>query len=126
MQGGTLTRVPPTASPQQQAAVLNDIIDRLNGLLKAQVFSDGSNKRMIIGFQKDGWGAGQDFGIKVSIPGIDVTKATDAQLLFKMDLATWSYYDPSTGKNFMQVGVLPNGVGGIAVAKPGYNVSEAF
>lgn len=101
MQGGTLKRIAPTASKEEQAAMLNDVIDRLNGLLKAQVFSDATTKRMFIGYQKDGWGVGKDFGIKISIEGVDVTKATDDELLFKMDMETWLWYDASSNASFL-------------------------
>jgi hypothetical protein len=126
MQGGTLQHLPPNASKEEQTAVINNILDRLNNILQSQVLSDGSNKRMIIGYQKDGWGTGKDFGIKVSIEGVDVTKATDSQLLFKMDLATWFFYDPTSHDNFMQFGVLPDGSGGMVVAAPGSDVADLF
>lgn len=124
MGGGTLPRVAPTATNQQQIAAINDIIDHLNAMLKTQVFSDGSTKRMLIGFQKDGWGVGKDFGIKVSVAGIDVTTATDAQLLMKFDLETWFYYQD--GVDVGQVGKLPNGKSGEAWAKSGQSVNNAF
>lgn len=126
MSGGTLQNIPPNASREEQTAALNDVINRLNGLLKQQIFSDGTSKRMLIGYQKNGWGEGQDFGMKVSIEGVDVSKATDAQLLFKMDLTTWYYYDPTTNKNVVQLGILPDGKGGVAVAKAGNDVEDAF
>lgn len=145
MQGGTLQRVPPTASREQQVAVLNDIIDRLNSMLRTQVFSDGSNKRMLIGYQKDGWGVGMDFGIKVSIEGVDVNTATDEQLLFKMSVDHWTwrnangdlvkdfdvtggtdrYYDEN-GVNFMQIGLLPDESSGWVVATEGQNVEDLY
>lgn len=124
--GGFLPPVPPNAGQQVQIAAINDVINRLNSMLKQQIFSDGTSKRMIIGYQKDGWGTGKDFGMKVSIDGVDVTKATDDQLLFKMDLSTWYFYDPTTKKNSVQIGILPNGNGGVAVAKSGNNVADAF
>ncbi len=126
MQGGFLNEIPPNASLEIQIATLNGVIRRLNEVLKGQIFSDGTNKRMIIGFQKDGWGPGKDFGIKISIEGSDVTTATDQQLLFKMDLKTWSFYDPTTHKNFMQFGVMPDGTGGITVVESGYNVLDVY
>ena len=126
LSGGYLQRVPPNATSQQQAVILNNVIDRLNQMLKSQVFSDGQTKRMIIGYQPNGWGDGKDFGMKISVPGVDVTKAKDSELLFKMDMATWYFYDPETRKNFMQMGVLPDGEGGWAVAKDGFNVQDAF
>lgn len=124
MQGNSLQRLPPNASKEQQTAVINDILDRLNELLKTQVFSDGNNKRLIIGYQKDGWGPGKDFGIKVSEEGVDVTQATDEQLLIKFDLETWFYYED--GVDVGQVGKLPNGRNGEAWSKDGESVSGAF
>lgn len=126
MTGGSLQTLPANAPLSSVVSVLNNIIYNLNNQLQTQVFADSTSKRMIIGFQKDGWGTGKDFGIKVSLPGVDVTQATDAQLLFKMDLQTWSWYDPSSHKNFMQLGVLPDGSGGVVVAAPGLNVSDLF
>jgi len=126
MQGGTLQRVPPNATQQQQITILNDVIDRLNNLLKTSVLSDGTSKRMIFGYQKDGWGPGKDFGIKISIEGVDVTEATDAQLLFNMDMETWSWYTPDGQYNHTQIGTLPDGTGGVDVAATGQNVADAY
>jgi hypothetical protein len=126
LDGNYLQRVPGGADLQQVIGVLNDVVNVLNNQLQQQIFSDGTNKRMIIGYQPSGWGAGKDFGIKVSAPGYDVTTATDAQLLFKMDLQTWYFYDPKTSKNFMQFGILPDGTGGWVVAETGHDVSEGF
>lgn len=126
LQGGMLQRLPLGATSDVMVSVLNDIVDRLNAQIKTQIFSDGANKRMLIGYQKDGWGVGKDFGIKVSMPNVDVNSATASQLLFKMDLETWFYYDPDTQKNFMQIGILPDGSGGWAVADIGHDVSEGF
>jgi hypothetical protein len=127
MQGGTLQNIPPNASREQQMASLNDVINRLNALTKSIVFSDGQNKRMLIGYQKNGWGDGKDFGIKISIDGVDVSKASDSQLLFKMDMQTWFFYNPDdSNHNVMQLGILPDGKGGIAVAKTGNDVEDAF
>jgi hypothetical protein len=78
LQGGTLNEIPPNATQQIQIATINDVIRRLNGLLKSQVYSDDTNKRMIIGFQKDGWGPGKDF--------------------VKMDIETWLWSDGSTNR----------------------------
>lgn len=126
MDGGTLRPLPPTASREQQIAAINDMVGRLNNMLKSQIFSDGTNKRMLIGYQKDGWGPGKDFGMKVSIEGVDVTAATEQQLLFKMDLGTWYFYDPESHNNFMQMGILPDKTGGWAVAKEGMDVKDAY
>lgn len=124
LQGNTLQRLPPNASKEQQTAVINDILDRLNNMLKTQVFSDGANKRLLLGYQKDGWGVGKDFGIKVSIEGVDVNDATDEQLLLSFDMETWIYYED--GIDVGQVGKLPNGRNGEAWSKDGESVSGAF
>lgn len=124
--GGYLPPVTPGSSQEVQIKALNDVIARLNGLLKTQVFSDGQNKRMIIGYQQNGWGTGKDFGIKISRAGIDVLTATDDQLLFKMDMETWYFYDPDDGRNFMQLGIMPDDTGGWAVAKTNKTVADIF
>lgn len=124
LDGGTLNTLAPNASQEDIVASLNDIIRRLNTMLKAQVFSDGENKRMIIGYQKDGWGPGKDFGIKVSVEGKDVTTADDTELLLSFDLETWFYYQD--GVNIGQIGKLPNGVTGEAWAKTGESVPGAI
>jgi len=46
--------------------------------------------------------------------------------LFEMTGATWYWYDKNTGKNVTQVGLLPDGSYGMAVAKYGYNVSDGI
>jgi len=117
LQGGFLQSLAPNASKEEQTGVINDIINRLNDLLQTQVFSDGTNKRMLIGYQKNGWGPGKNFGIKISMVGIDVTLATHAQLLFSMDLATWQWFDP-TGRNFVNIGLRSTGTHGFEMAKP--------
>lgn len=123
LQGGELQRLAPSASKEEQTATLNNVIDHLNGLLKTQVFSDGSAKRMLLGYQKDGWGEGKDFGIKISQEGVDVTKATDEQLLFKMDMATWRWYDPD-GRNYVNIGNRSTGTYGFEMAKPTEKLDE--
>lgn len=124
--GDALPYVPPNAPTSQQIAALNRIVDRLNDMLSQVVLSDGQNRRMFIGYQQGGWGPGKDFGIKVSIPGVDVLSATDQQLLFKMDIQTWYWYDPTTQKNIMQLGLLPDSSYNLAIVKPGNNVADAF
>lgn len=123
LQGGTLQRVPPAASLSEITTVLNDIVDRLNEQLKTQIYSDGLSKRMIFGFQKNGWGAGKDFGIKISIEGVDVTTATDAQLLFKMDMETWNFQDP-TGRSYTKIGLRSTGTHGFEMAKPTVDLND--
>lgn len=57
--------------------------------------------------------------------GLSISNANNFNL-FKMDGQTWYWYSPTTGKNVMQVGLLPDGSYGWAVAAPGYNVSDGF
>jgi hypothetical protein len=47
-------------------------------------------------------------------------------ILFEMNGTTWFWYDKTTNKNVMQVGLLPDGTYGMAVAKSGYNVSDGI
>lgn len=48
---------------------------------QGQLINDGTNDRVLIGFQKGGFGT-KDLGIKVSKEGYDVKTATDDQLIF--------------------------------------------
>lgn len=114
MQGGELQRLSPTATKEEQSAVLNDIIDKLNSLLKAQVFSDNSSKRYIQGYAAGRWPGG-DFGIAISAEGADVTSVPFEDLIFAWDFSTnrqyirggvQTYYDKDTGKTALQVGEM--------------------
>lgn len=42
---------------------------------------DGTNERVLVGYQQDGFGTGKDFGIKVSQDGVDVRTASNDQLV---------------------------------------------
>ena len=83
--GNTIPYIPTAATQQQQIAAINRVIDIINSFQQSITFSDDQNKRMIIGYQKDGWGSGKDFGIKISQEGVDVRTATEEQLLFSTD-----------------------------------------
>lgn len=124
--GKSLPYVPPNAPVQQQIAALNRVIDIINSFQNSITFSDSQSRRMIIGYQRDGWGPGKDFGIKISQPGVDVYSASDEELLFKMDIETWYFYDPNYGTNVMQLGRLPNNKYGYVVAKEGSNVDDGY
>lgn len=143
--GGSLQLLSPNASKEEQTGVINDIINHLNDALKTQIFADGTSKRMLIGYQAGGWGPGQDFGIKISIAGVDVTTATAAQLLFSMSMTAWTwrnnsgqimkqfqaqtgtdaYYDPTT-RNYVNIGLRPStNTDGFEMAKPGVDLGNA-
>lgn len=89
---------------------------------------DGTNNTITIGNQSTG------FSISLGViqnstsgegVGFSITDSTNFNL-FKMDGQTWFWYDPSTKKNVMQVGLLPDGSYGWAVSAPGFNVSDGF
>lgn len=143
LQGGYLQRISAGATLEQTQNALNDVINRLNNQLQTQVYSDGVTKRMLIGYQLNGWGTGQNFGIKVSLEGVDVNLATDGQLLFKMALDKWTWrnsdgqltkifdiaaghdvhYDVATGDSTVLLGSAPDDKrAGAWVAKPGEDV----
>lgn len=142
--GQALPYVPTNAPVGQQIAAINRIIDRLNDMLQQIVLSDNTSRRMFIGYQKDGWGTGKDFGIKISQPGIDVLVAEPEQLLFSLSVTDWTwrnsdgnivkqfinatgtdhYYDPS-GRNYVNIGLrLTPATYGFEMAKPGIDLNN--
>lgn len=66
--------------------------------------SDGTNNRVLIGFQKDGFGDGKDYGIKVSQEGFDVNTAADDELVM------------SSGFNMFKI--LSSGTTSVTVTDP--------
>lgn len=57
--------------------------------------------------------------------GMSIADST-GYILFELNGETWLWYDKTTGKNVMQVGLLPDGSYGWAVAAKGFNVSDGF
>lgn len=47
----------------------------------SQIVSDGVSNRVLLGYDKDGFGIGNDYGIKVSKSGYDVLTAADSNLI---------------------------------------------
>lgn len=134
LNGGTLQHLSGGATLEQTQTTLNDIINRLNSLLEVQSFSDTANKRFIQGYVPGRWPGG-DFGLAISQPAQDVTSVAFNQLLFAWDYTTNKqyfyggtqiFYDPSSGLDIGQQGILPDGTGGSAWAKPGNSVNNAF
>lgn len=145
LSGGALQLLSPNASKEEQTAIINDVINQLNSMLQTQIYADGTNKRLLIGYQKAGFEHGtSDFGIKMSVAGVDVTTATDAQLLFTMSINTWTwrnnsgqlikqfnnqtgtdaYYDTAT-RNYVNIGSRPStGTYGFEMAKPGVDLGN--
>jgi hypothetical protein len=127
LQGGTLQNLPGNADLPTVISTLNSVISQLNNQLKTQVLADGVTKRFLSGYQLGGFPGGA-FGMKMSLPGVDVTQATNLQLLFMWDFATGTmyWYDPTTHKNYGEIGILPNGVGGMAFMQPGFDVKDGI
>lgn len=134
MDGGFLPPIPPAATLPDVIAVVNDVITRLNNSQKVQVFADVASKRYVQGYVKGRWPGG-DFGIAISKPGENVLDVEFEDLLFAWDFTTNNQYfnggvsryvDPATGKDYAQIGILPDSSGGVVVAKPGESVDDAY
>lgn len=65
------------------------------------------------------------FGQKVSKQGVNVTQATDNELVLKDDYSTRTYYD-GTGTPRILLGLLPDGNYGLVISKPGFDVTKQF
>lgn len=84
-----------------------------NTVPRGTVVGDGTNNRVLLGFQKDGFGTGLDYGLKVSKAGFDVATATAAQLIFNssqdvfkiVSSGTASIVISSTGEHSYEVQV---------------------
>lgn len=87
---------------------------------------DGTNNRIILG-ATDGTSVGigtipNDSTGQVGFFATD----TDGSLLYKVVNGTLYFYNKDTSVNYMQIGVLPDGSTGMAVAKAPYNVGDAI
>jgi hypothetical protein len=61
------------------------------------------------------------------VGGVQYFYDDDGNLIQKVDAGTTYVYNPADSyNNVMQSGLLPDGSGGLAVAKTGYNVSDAI
>ena len=80
-----IPRLPQTATKNEYIIAINKLIDAHNSELTFKVYPDETGfNRMLVGYQKDGWGAGKSWGVKISKVGFDVLTAADADLLFKL------------------------------------------
>ena len=64
------------------------------------------------------------FGVKVSKPGVNVTKAGPKDLVYSNDYSTTAYYDNSNSR--ILIGLLPDGTYGIVISKVGVDVTSLF
>jgi hypothetical protein len=53
-----------------------------NTVAQGTLVNDGNNDRILLGFQKDGFGTGVDYGLKISKDGEDVKTASNDNLIF--------------------------------------------
>lgn len=91
----------------------------------ANVLIDGLNRRITI-TQSDGSSVG--VGIipgDTSHSGFFVVDGS-GNIVMKIIGPTRYIYDITTGKNIIQDGKLPDGTYGLAIAKSGYNISDAI
>ena len=81
---GELQRIPADADGPARIAAINRLIDAHNERLNRLIWTDGVNRRMLVGYQENGWGTGKHWGVKISKPDYDVLTAADADLLYKL------------------------------------------
>jgi len=126
LDGGVLRRIPPNASSEEQIAALNEVIEKLNALLKTQVYADDTSKRAIFGFYSGRWPGG-NFGMALAQPGEDVTTVDFEDLKFAWDFTTGTmYWRNADGIQYRQDGLLPDSSDGFILMKEGEDVSDAF
>ena len=88
---------------------------------------DGTKNTITIGNQATGFTLNLGVIANSTGEGVGMSITDSANFtLFKMDGQTWYWYDATTKKNVMQVGLLPDGSYGWAVSAPGYDVSQGF
>jgi hypothetical protein len=61
-----------------------------------EIINDGTNDRVLIGYDKDGFGTGEDWGIKVSQAGYDVKTAADNKLIMSSAFNTFKVHMTGT------------------------------
>lgn len=82
---GAIPELSETTTKAEYIIAMNKLIRDYNQRLTLTVQADSSGiNRFMYGYQKDGWGSGKDFGIKISKAGYNVLTAADADLLFKL------------------------------------------
>jgi hypothetical protein len=63
-------------------ALINQNFQALDDENRTKIVKDAGTPRVLLGYQKDGFGTGGDYGLKVSQDGQNVVTATDSQLAF--------------------------------------------
>lgn len=85
--------------------------DTMGGIRDARLVHDGITNRVLLGYDKDGFGTGNDYGIKVSKAGFDVLTAADSNLI--LSSAFNSFKIVTTGNVSL---TIPNATGSVSVS----------
>ncbi len=100
---------------EQAMPLLNDVFNAIDDENRTKVIRNGNVPQVLFGYQKDGFGLGVDYGLKVSridqATGIafDVTTATDEQLQFTTAQDTRLFYNQHVPQ--VLIGYQDNGFG---------------
>lgn len=78
----TPNRPQADTSPSDMVAQYNQNFDALDDQDRTKIIRNGTTPTLLFGYQKDGFGTGVDYGLKVAKSGKDVTTATATDLAF--------------------------------------------
>lgn len=84
----SISQLPMDSGDSNTKQKIRTLIDTVNGLTEPKpyllMYDETGLPRMLMGYVKDGWGAGHDFGILVSVAGTDVRVATGGTVLYSL------------------------------------------
>ena len=67
---------------EQSKPIINEAFAAIDGENRTKIIKNGSTPTVLMGYQKDGFGTGVDYGFKVAKSGFNVTTADDEDLAF--------------------------------------------
>lgn len=102
----TPNRPQPDSPMSDILAYINQNFDVIDSQDRTKIIKNGSTPTLLLGYQKNGFN-GKDYGLKISKPGVDVTTATNDQLIFNSSQNVFKVRQSGT-YNF----VVPDGSGG--------------
>jgi hypothetical protein len=79
--GATPNRLDPTTSIEDNLALINQNFDALDDQDRTKIIRNGTTPALLLGYQKGGFGTA-DYGLKIAKTGVDVTTASNDQLIF--------------------------------------------
>ena len=91
---------------EQSKPIINEAFAAIDGENRTKIIKNGNTPKLLMGYQKDGFGTGVDYGLKIAKEGYDVTTATDAQMAFNSAFNTFKV---------VQMGTLRTTIGSDAV-----------